>query len=143
MIRQARSIRPEAAPSLETRPPIRTATNPTDLPPGVVHLSAPLAAAVDRLTWRLDDIAKALGISRRALERERSAGRLPRPDMVIGRRIPLWRVELDISGFSLDILVRKDKCTGTPQVGFYLSGIVWLIGDLLPSEVSTAAEYIG
>jgi len=57
--------------------------------------------------------------------------------------IPLWRVELDISGFSLDILVRKDKCTGTPQVGFYLSGIVWLIGDLLPSEVSTAAEYIG
>ena len=57
--------------------------------------------------------------------------------------IPLWRVELNISGFSLDILVRKDKCTGTPQVGFYLSGIVWLIGDLLPSEASAAAEYIG
>ncbi len=57
--------------------------------------------------------------------------------------IPLWRVELDISGFNLDVLVRKDKCTGTPQPGFYLSGIVWLIGDLLPSEASAAAEYIG
>lgn len=48
--------------------------------------------AVDRLTYRLDDLAAALGVSRRTLERERSAGRLPRPDLRIGRA-PLWRVE--------------------------------------------------
>jgi hypothetical protein len=44
----------------------------------------------DRLALRLDEIAAAL--SRRAIERERSAGRLPRPDRTIGR-MPLWRVE--------------------------------------------------
>jgi predicted DNA-binding transcriptional regulator AlpA len=49
-------------------------------------------APVERLTLRLDDLAAALGVSRRALERERSAGRLPRPDLVIGR-MPLWRPE--------------------------------------------------
>jgi predicted DNA-binding transcriptional regulator AlpA len=46
----------------------------------------------DRLAWRLDDIAQSLGISRRALERERSAGRFPRPDLTIGR-MPLWKPE--------------------------------------------------
>jgi predicted DNA-binding transcriptional regulator AlpA len=44
------------------------------------------------LAWRLEQIAKALGISRRALERERAAGRFPKPDKVIGR-MPLWRPE--------------------------------------------------
>ncbi|WP_145266411.1 helix-turn-helix transcriptional regulator [Tautonia plasticadhaerens] len=44
------------------------------------------------MTWRLADIAEALGVSRRALERERSAGRLPKPDLTIGR-MPLWRPE--------------------------------------------------
>ena len=39
--------------------------------PGVHRLSE---AA---LAWRLDAVAKALGISRRTLERERSAGRFP------------------------------------------------------------------
>jgi hypothetical protein len=33
-----------------------------------------------------------LGVSRRIIERERSAGRLPKPDLHIGR-MPLWRVE--------------------------------------------------
>jgi predicted DNA-binding transcriptional regulator AlpA len=47
---------------------------------------------MERLTLRLDEIAKALGISRRAVERMRSAGRLPRPDLTIGR-MPLWRPE--------------------------------------------------
>ncbi|MFO0957428.1 MAG: helix-turn-helix domain-containing protein [Isosphaeraceae bacterium] len=47
---------------------------------------------VDRLAYRLDELANALGISRRTLERERSAGRLPRPDLQIGR-MPLWRPE--------------------------------------------------
>ncbi len=48
------------------------------------------SAVPERLTWRLDDIARALGISRRALERERSAGRFPPPDLHIGKA-PLWR----------------------------------------------------
>jgi predicted DNA-binding transcriptional regulator AlpA len=47
--------------------------------------------AVERLALRLDEIARALGVSRRSLERERSAGRFPKPDLIIGRRMPLWR----------------------------------------------------
>lgn len=47
-------------------------------------------APVGRLTLRLDEVAAALGIGRRTLERERSAGRFPPPDMLIGRA-PLWR----------------------------------------------------
>jgi hypothetical protein len=46
----------------------------------------------ERLTWRMAEIPRILGISRRALERERSAGRFPPPDLTIGR-MPLWRVE--------------------------------------------------
>lgn len=48
--------------------------------------------AVDRLTYRLDELSRALGVSRRTLERERAAGRLPKPDLQIGR-MPLWRCE--------------------------------------------------
>jgi hypothetical protein len=47
---------------------------------------------IERLTWRLADLSRALGVSRRALERERSAGRLPPPDLTLGR-MPLWRPE--------------------------------------------------
>jgi predicted DNA-binding transcriptional regulator AlpA len=54
--------------------------------------SKPEPPTIPRVTWRLDEIAKALGVSRRVIERERSAGRLPKPDMVLGR-MPLWRVE--------------------------------------------------
>jgi predicted DNA-binding transcriptional regulator AlpA len=48
---------------------------------------------VERLALRLDEVAASLGVSRRAIERERSAGRFPRPDVILGRRMPLWRVE--------------------------------------------------
>jgi len=48
--------------------------------------------AVERLAYRLDEVAKALGVSRRLIERERSAGRFPRPDLTIGRA-PLWTRE--------------------------------------------------
>jgi hypothetical protein len=47
---------------------------------------------VDRMTLRLDELSDALGVSRRAIERERAAGRLPKPDLHIGK-MPLWRVE--------------------------------------------------
>ena len=46
---------------------------------------------VERLTLRLDELAQALGVHRRTLDRERSAGRLPKPDLHIGK-CPLWRV---------------------------------------------------
>ncbi len=62
------------------------------LPRGVVPIGKPLAAVMDRLALRLDELARALGVSRRAIERERSAGRFPRPDLTIGR-MPLWRPE--------------------------------------------------
>ena len=45
-----------------------------------------------RLTLRLAELAHALGISRRTLERERSAGRFPAPDLAIGKA-PLWKPE--------------------------------------------------
>ena len=45
-----------------------------------------------RLVVRLDEVAESLGVSRRSIERERSAGRFPRPDLTIGR-MPLWKPE--------------------------------------------------
>ncbi len=41
------------------------------------------------MTLRLDEVAEAIGVSRRVLERERSAGRMPKPDLRIGK-MPLW-----------------------------------------------------
>ncbi len=58
------------------------------LPDGVVHISEPLA----RLTYRLADLPKVLSVSRRTIERERSAGRFPKPDIRIGKA-PLWKPE--------------------------------------------------
>jgi predicted DNA-binding transcriptional regulator AlpA len=60
------------------------------LPEPATSNVSPLSEAV--ITWRKKAVARALGISERALERERSAGRFPRPDLVIGR-MPLWRPE--------------------------------------------------
>ena len=45
-----------------------------------------------RLALRLDDLAERLGVSRRTLERVRSAGRFPPPDLHIGK-MPLWKPE--------------------------------------------------
>jgi hypothetical protein len=49
------------------------------------------ADGTPRMALRLDELAKALGVSRRAIERERSAGRVPQPDLHIGK-MPLWRI---------------------------------------------------
>jgi predicted DNA-binding transcriptional regulator AlpA len=46
----------------------------------------------ERLTLRIDELADALGVSRRVIERERSAGRFPAPNLTIGK-MPLWCVE--------------------------------------------------
>jgi predicted DNA-binding protein (UPF0251 family) len=63
-------------------------------PEGVVRLADILEAirTVPRLTYRQEELAEAFGISARTLERERSAGRFPTPDLHIGK-IPLWRPE--------------------------------------------------
>jgi predicted DNA-binding transcriptional regulator AlpA len=53
-------------------------------------LSAAAPRQPDRFTLRLEEVAGAFGVSRRTIERERSAGRFPRPDILIGK-IPLWR----------------------------------------------------
>ncbi len=44
----------------------------------------------DRLLWSLDDIASLCGVSKRFLERDRAAGRMPAPDVRLGRRV-FWR----------------------------------------------------
>jgi predicted DNA-binding transcriptional regulator AlpA len=74
-----------------TRRPARSTLPAAELPSEAPRPEAP-AAVVDRLALRLDEVAVALGVSRRAIERERSAGRFPRPDLTIGR-MPLWRPE--------------------------------------------------
>jgi predicted DNA-binding transcriptional regulator AlpA len=45
-----------------------------------------------RLLYRLDELAAALGMSRRTVERLRSARRFPKPDLTVGR-LPMWRIE--------------------------------------------------
>jgi predicted DNA-binding transcriptional regulator AlpA len=69
-------------------PAIEPEAVPNGRPAAVHDRKAP----IERLTLRFDEVAAALGVSRRLLERELSAGRFPRPDLHIGR-VPLWRPE--------------------------------------------------
>jgi hypothetical protein len=62
------------------------------LSPGVHRLSEIMEGVIERLAYRLDEIARSLGVSRRLIERERAAGRFPPPDLQIGR-VPLWSRE--------------------------------------------------
>jgi predicted DNA-binding transcriptional regulator AlpA len=54
--------------------------------------AASALAGPSLLLWTIDDLAAALAISRRTAERMLSAGKLPRPDLRIGR-MPRWRPE--------------------------------------------------
>ena len=54
--------------------------------------TSPHKAPAGRLALRLDEVAESIGLSRRTLERERSAGRFPPPDRIVGR-MPLWTPE--------------------------------------------------
>jgi len=47
---------------------------------------------IERLALRIDEVAESLGLSRRHIERMRSAGRFPAPDRKAGRAL-LWRPE--------------------------------------------------
>jgi len=56
----------------------------------VKHFDEITFARDGRLTYRMLDLVKLTGLSRRMIERERSAGRFPAPDKTVGR-VPLWR----------------------------------------------------
>lgn len=73
-------------------PDAPTKPHPEPLLSEAAHTSESFVPVSGRITLRLDELAAALGVSRRAIERERSAGRFPRPDLCIGR-MPLWRPE--------------------------------------------------
>jgi hypothetical protein len=61
--------------------------------PGLkASLERQAAHRVEPLAYRIDEVAAALSLSRRVLERERSAGRFPAPDLNVGR-MPLWKPE--------------------------------------------------
>ncbi|MDB5349203.1 MAG: hypothetical protein JWN86_450 [Planctomycetota bacterium] len=77
-----------------TRPARRSVPPITiDRPPSeILHTGQAPHVTIEPLTYRLDDLPIALGVSRRTLERERSAGRFPRPDLTIGK-MPLWKRE--------------------------------------------------
>lgn len=48
------------------------------------------ATAIEPLL-RIQDLGRVLSCSRREVERMRAAGRLPKPDLIVGRRSPRWR----------------------------------------------------
>ncbi len=48
------------------------------------------AIAVERLAFRKDELAESLGISSRAIDRDRAAGLFVQPDRVIGTKTPIW-----------------------------------------------------
>ena len=69
------------------------APEPAGRPPEAAELPA-LRAALDRQTGnrpriepmalRIEEVAASLGLSRRAVERERAAGRFPKHDAIVG-----------------------------------------------------------
>jgi hypothetical protein len=83
----ADSIDDEPPPKQEAR---RNSMNKQGPPPG----STPTGerSPIERLTYRVDDLAERLGVSRRLIEKARSAGKIPPADLKLGR-VPLWRVE--------------------------------------------------
>jgi hypothetical protein len=115
---------PDQAP---VRPSAAGPPEAAELPPGVRPLAEILEelvaklpalravldrqAAPPRLAYRLGEIAAALGVSKRLLEQERAAGRLPKPDLRIGR-VSLWRVDPTIRDWlsqQADRLGRRSK----------------------------------
>jgi predicted DNA-binding transcriptional regulator AlpA len=54
-------------------------------------LGVTLASAIEPML-RINDLPRVLGVSRRTIERLRSASRFPPPDLHIGK-MPLWKAE--------------------------------------------------
>jgi len=55
------------------------------------------------------------------------------------RGLSLWRIGLDIAGFPLEVLIRKDRCRGLPERGYFVAGRVWLVANLESEEPEHAA----
>jgi predicted DNA-binding transcriptional regulator AlpA len=70
----------------------RQSLTPEGKPEAQVEVPAADLPFAGRLTLRLEDLVGAFGVSRRTIERERSAGRFPAPDLHIGKA-PLWKPE--------------------------------------------------
>ena len=79
------SLRPRLTPPPATSSPVGV-SKPAD-GPGFK------AAAEIAPLWRIVEVAHYLHCSRREVERMRSAGRLPKPDLIVGRRSPRWKSE--------------------------------------------------
>jgi predicted DNA-binding transcriptional regulator AlpA len=65
------------------------------------HVATATGENPARLALRMADLTRLTGLSRRLIERERSAGRFPQPDRVVGR-CPLWRPETISAWLSLE-----------------------------------------
>jgi predicted DNA-binding transcriptional regulator AlpA len=77
-------------PAQNERPRLPTEAVPENA--RLLHSHSSLAAQLAPLL-SLDDVAVVLSCSRRLVERMRAAGRLPRPDLMLGKKCPRWRVE--------------------------------------------------
>lgn len=53
----------------------------------------------------------------------------------------LWKIDVNISGLNLRLVVRKALCDGLPERGYFLSGSAWLVGKIL-SEARAPTDYI-
>ncbi len=69
---------------MSRRVPSLSATPPAPPPPGGVPILEPLLS--------VDGLARILNGSRRTIERLRAAGKLPRPDLYLGK-CPRWKPE--------------------------------------------------
>ncbi|MGO9601659.1 MAG: helix-turn-helix transcriptional regulator [Isosphaeraceae bacterium] len=70
------------APRLKPAPDDPGRLRVADMPPGAGHIVETLLS--------LDDLAKILKCSRRLVERMRSAGKVPKPDIHVGK-CPRWK----------------------------------------------------
>jgi hypothetical protein len=82
----APGLRPEASRGNRSAP---NSTAPDNGDTGPVEPASPVPVR-DKLLWGWDDIAALTGLSRRLLEQQVSARRMPGPDIRVGRRA-LWR----------------------------------------------------
>jgi predicted DNA-binding transcriptional regulator AlpA len=67
-------------------------THPDRREPASEAAGPPARPAVDRMALRPKDLETAIGVDERTIQRWRSSGRFPKPDIAIGRTL-LWRTE--------------------------------------------------
>jgi predicted DNA-binding transcriptional regulator AlpA len=72
------------------RPKPPAATRPAGVSKLADATGLKAAADIEPLL-RMADLARVLNCSRRVVERMRSAGRLPAPDLYVGNRSPRWK----------------------------------------------------